>query len=324
MLFIFTDRELKKLRKELGVSKRAAFAEGTSKNLKVQWETYLLFCTYFNFRPFPATEDILTLYSQFLSRSFKSPNSIKNYIGGIKTLHKILNVKFPENLFHLHLSLKGIEKILAHCPNRVEPITPQILYRIACILDFSVKEHVCIWCLFLFAFFLFARKSNLVPDNKHDFSKCILRRHVSRLDNNLIVSFYWTKTIQAKERVLQLPLLRTGTVLCPVAAYEKMISLISTADHAPLFSLSPSVVITYSKFMHQLRFLLCEIGENPKKFGTHSFRRGGATLAFRAGASPDLIKVHGDWKSDAYQKYVEVSLSDKLELAQLMNGFIDY
>ena len=201
-------------------------------------------------------------------------------------------------------------------------MTPEILGRIACVLDFSCKEHICLWCLFLLAFFLFVRKSNLVPENNKGFSKCLLRKHVSYRRNDLVVSFYWTKTIQSRERVLRLPLLRTGTLLCPVVAYERMIFMIIVPDDAPLFSLSASSVVAYSKFMRNLRFLLQMIGEDPKRFGTHSFRRGGATLAFKAGGPADLIKTQGDWKSEAYQKHIEVSLSDKLKLAKLMNDFI--
>ena len=262
------------LRKDLRNSKRAAFATGTLRNFQVQWESYLLFCNYFKFPPFPTTEEILTLYAQFLSRSFKSVDSIQNYIAGVKTLHNVLDLKLPDTLFHLKLSLKGMRKTLTHCPKRMEPMTPIILSRIASVMDFSSKEHICIWCLFLFAFFLFARKSNLVPDNNKDFSKCLLRKYVSHYGSNLVDSFFWTKTIQSRERVLRLPLLRTETLLCPVTAYEKMISMISVPDDAPLFSLSSSSVVTYGKFMKSLRFLLHMIGKEPKRFGTHSFRRG--------------------------------------------------
>lgn len=107
-----------------------------------------------------------------------------------------------------------------------------------------------------------------------------------------------------------------------MVAYEKMVSMITVPEDAPLFSLSSSSVITYKKIMTHLRNLLQMVGEDPTHFGTHSFRRGGATLAFRAGAPTDLIKTQGDWKSEAYQKYIEVSLSDKLRLAKLMNTYI--
>ena len=140
------------LRKDLRNSKRAAFATGTLRNFQVQWESYLLFCNYFKFPPFPTTEEIITLYAQFLSRSFKSVDSIQNYIAEVKTLHNVLDLKLPDTLFHLKLSLKGMRNTLAHCPKSMEPMTPEILSRIASVMDFLSKEHIYIWCLFLFAF----------------------------------------------------------------------------------------------------------------------------------------------------------------------------
>ena len=49
VIFLVSDQELMALGKELGNSKREAFASETSRNLRVQWEPYLLVCTYFNF-----------------------------------------------------------------------------------------------------------------------------------------------------------------------------------------------------------------------------------------------------------------------------------
>ena len=100
----------------------------------------------FQLFPFPATEEILTLYAQFLSHSFKPAHSIRNYSAWVKTLHTILDLDFPQAFFYLKLGLKWIEKTLAHCPKRMEPMNPEILSKIALALDFSCKEHVCLWC----------------------------------------------------------------------------------------------------------------------------------------------------------------------------------
>ena len=91
---------------------KAAFAEGTSKNLKVQWRAYLLFCNFFGLKTIPATTETLCLYGQFLGRSFKSVESIRNYISGVKTMHLFLGIKFPEeNLFQIDLVFKGLVRI---------------------------------------------------------------------------------------------------------------------------------------------------------------------------------------------------------------------
>ena len=52
------------------------------------------------------------------------------------------------------------------------------------------------------------------------------------------------------------------------------------------------------------RSLMLAIGENPSEFGTHSYRIGGATALFAAGADPTVIRTMGRWSSDIYQLYV--------------------
>ena len=46
----------------------------------------------------------------------------------------------------------------------------------------------------------------------------------------------------------------------------------------------------------------------------HSFCRGGATFAFRAGTPAQFIKSQGDWASEAYLVYLIVSTNDKLDI----------
>jgi hypothetical protein len=92
---------------------------------------------------------------QFLSRSFKSVNSIKNYLSGVKLLHLYLDDDYPKfDEFQLKLTLKGLARM-----------NPQILLRIFELLDISKPYDATFWCLFLHAFFLMLRKSNLVPNS---------------------------------------------------------------------------------------------------------------------------------------------------------------
>ncbi|XP_078658806.1 uncharacterized protein LOC144904085 [Branchiostoma floridae x Branchiostoma belcheri] len=79
------ETDLSYLREQARRTKFAAFAEGTWSNLRTQLRTYLLFCTFYDITAFPATLDTLETFSQFLSRSFRAPGSIANYISGLKT-----------------------------------------------------------------------------------------------------------------------------------------------------------------------------------------------------------------------------------------------
>jgi len=69
------------------LSRQSAFSLGTNRNLLVQFKTYFMFCIYFGLNPVPVTLADLSLYAQFLSRSFKTVASIKNYVHGVRVLH---------------------------------------------------------------------------------------------------------------------------------------------------------------------------------------------------------------------------------------------
>ena len=307
-------------------SRKKAYAESTSKNLKIQWESYLLFCLYFKLASLPASTETLSLYAQFLSRSFKSSSSIKNYISGVKTMHHLLGYPLDQiNDFLINLGIKGIARMNPYCTKQAKPITPEILLQFASVLNMTDPEDVVIWCLFLFAFFLFSRKSNLVPTTKEDVknNKCLLQKDVTEHEDYLIVSFRYSKTIQFGERILQTPLIKIpGSILCPVAAYKRMRRMISTASDDPLFSLPNKKCIFYNKLQSRLKSLIQKIGLNPQEYSSHGFRRAGCTFAFRAKVPSDLIQLQGDWRSDAYKKYLAFTMNDKLLVAEQMKRHI--
>lgn len=270
------------LKKDLNLSRRSAYAEGTVKNFRTQWEAYLLFCLYFGFSYLPAKTDTLSLYAQFLSRSLKSTQTIRNYISGVKTMHFLLGYSTENiNEFLISLTLKGMARLNPYCIRQAHPITPQILIQIASCLDLTKSEDVVYWCLFLFAFFLFARKSNLVPTSKKDLKtkKFLLRNDIKLDKGTLIVTINWSKTIQFGERKLEMPLIPiSGSILCPVSAYFLMCKKVKVNPNDPLFSLSHKKCITYTKFQSKIREMVSKIHLDPQLFSTHSFRRGGATF----------------------------------------------
>ena len=59
--------------------------------------------------------------------------------------------------------------------------------------------------------------------------------------------------------------------------------------------------VLYSWFMRKLKLVVALCGQEPEDFGTHSLRQGGASWALRCGYNSDIIRLLGDWKSDAYQ-----------------------
>ena len=59
------------------------------------------------------------------------------------------------------------------------------------------------------------------------------------------------------------------------------------------------------------------LGFEEKLFGTHSFRRGGATSAANNGVNDRLFQKHGRWKSvSAKDGYVEDNLDSLLLISR--------
>ena len=118
---------------------------------------------------------------------------------------------------------------------------------------------------------------------------------------------------------MHIPLIRHNSNLCPVRAYEQLVTFLDLEDSGPAFVFldqGKPCWLTRSVFISTFRSVLGLGGVSNATFFTgHSFRRGGATWAFQAGIPGELIQICGDWVSDAYKRYLEFSMDDKLHLA---------
>ena len=300
-----------------------AYTPGSWSNLHLQWRSYFAFTQYFNFNALPASHTVLTLYAQLLSRSMQSVDSIRNYISGIKSLHLLSNLPIKQfDHPQLKFTLDGIRRNLQHTPQRASPITPSILHKIISLLNPTIPNHTTYIALFLTAFFTMARKSNLVPTphiNSPD--HFITRQDISLSSDTAIITFRSSKTNQYAARTHSVPLFHIpNSPLCPVKALKTMISSIPAHPQSPAFIDTHNKPIYYSDFNNFTKFIINKIGLDPQNFSTHSFRRGGATHAFSKNVPSELIKLHKDWKSDAYLIYLEYSFSQRISISKQMSS----
>lgn len=318
---------MKQLRKEVLLAKRSAYAPGTFSNLSTQLYSYYAFCELYGFNCFPVDAYILTLYAAFLARKFKSPQSVCNYVSGIKTIMEILD--YPITVFSspsLKLTLRGVSRLKQHKPKKASPITPNILLHMYSKLDLTVPFNAVTWALFLIAFFTMSRKSNLVLTKGSKLNHHILRKDLKLKNGLLLVKFKSSKTNQDGTRHHLVPLIPIqNSVLCPITAYKNMCSMVpSSNEKMPAFSFFTKkdklIPYTYEHYMSSIKALCEHIGLKSHKYSTHSFRRGGASWAFSNSVPGELLKTHGDWKSDAYQKYLDFSLEQKVLVGLLMSN----
>ena len=120
-----------------------------------------------------------------------------------------------------------------------------------------------------------------------------------------MVTVSWSKTIQFKQKDLEIPLFSIpGSLLCPVSVLRALLR-IKAKPRDPLFLLKGGTAMTYSKFHKMFKSTLKRAGYNQKLFSSHSMRRGGTEFAHRSGVPESLIKIQGDWSSDAYKRYLQ-------------------
>lgn len=57
---------------------------------------------------------------------------------------------------------------------------------------------------------------------------------------------------------------------------------------------------------------------DPSRFSPYNFRCGGATFAFDCHVPSEIIKLQGDWQSEANLVYLELSQQQKQRACQAM------
>lgn len=310
-------------------AQRAAFRPGTFKNLKLQLNTYLLFCEQFHLTPFPTDHYVVCKYACFLAEDFKNSNSVRNYISGIKTWSIILQYETKE--FYstaLKLTLNGLDKLNINVPNVKLPILPSHLLAIFRNIDLSIALDCVLWSLILIAFFAMLRKSQFANDSVKSFNPLeqLTRRDIQFTEEGLILHIQWSKTNQKHQRIHEIPLKRTSDfVLCPVTAYARMVTLVPASPNDPAFCLSDRTgkirAFSKSEIDNIFRNLIIHSNMDPANYTFHSLRRGGATCAAAAGCSDSEICTIGNWVSSCYRGYIRMTPQQMYKVSSQMAQF---
>ena len=260
----------------------------------------------------PST-DTICMYAEFLARRFKSPKSVKNYISGVRLLHKYVSVEAPAlRSFELDLMIRALDLTMGHTPQQRLPVNLLMLKQICDICDTLGSIGLTFKFAFLAGFFGFLRAFNIAPRTASDFDR---RRHTCRGDvlfgpPGILMLLKWTKTARsfADHHVVPLPAIENSP-LCPVRAYKDMVHATPTrSQNDPLLTRVTSsgeiIVITSGLLRRGFSVMLTALGYSPRLYSLHSLRRGGATAAFNANVDYIHIKRHGTWKSDSFSDYI--------------------
>lgn len=319
---------LQHLRQESRAVISSAYAGSTNKNLKTQIKSFLLFTLYCNIASLPASTETAVLYVIFLKHSGLSYATIKNYLNGVRIFHLCHGFSFDVlQQFDMRLVLQGIKREIGNAPRPKLAIQPETLALMAQHVNYNDTFELAAWTAILIGFFGFLRKSNLVPQSKQGFNnhRHLSRSNVHRITEGLRITLRSTKTIQYRQRDLTLYIAHIpGSILDPVAAWDRLVANTANADsQGPSFVFHTAngyTTLTHSTLVKYIKSLVYKVGLDPTQYSGHSLRRGGCTFAFQAGVPVDLIRQHGDWKSNAYQQYLEFNSASRLTVTRAMGS----
>ena len=268
---------------EVAATKGEFVKESTKKNLLSQLNSYQRFCDRYLIDYFPCDNTQLCRYGQYLRKTFESPDAVGNYISGILTILALTGLEVPDPKDkQMQMFIMGLKRVMQHAIKQAEPITPHILLRMSKVVNYRDRVEVIAWTATLLGFYMFLRKSNLVPEAMDKFSPL---QQFSRADVNLLgldtammFEVKWTKTLQFRQKILRFPVLPAqNKAICPVFWTHKMILDNPGNTDDPLFLIhtpSARLCLSANQLIYRIRKWLKLVGEDDARFSLHSLQRG--------------------------------------------------
>ncbi|MCG8626070.1 MAG: hypothetical protein MJE68_29245 [Proteobacteria bacterium] len=274
-----------------------------------------------NIDVFPAKPFQLSLYLAFLTQTANTSAPIEEAVNSLSWAHQMAVVEDPTDHPLIKQVLAGAKRILAHKTTKKEPITPDILCRMYAKFVTPTTELPTIRtmaiCLLGYAGFL--RFSELASLRECD---------VTFYEGHMEIFVESSKTDQFREGAW-VPIARTNSDICPVSMLERYFHLgniqgntdkllfrgLTSTKHG--YRLHPSGGLSYTRVWELVLEKLEELGLDPKQFGLHSLRSGGASAAANSGVPDRWFKRHGRWRSEnAKDGYVKDKLEDRLSVTK--------
>jgi hypothetical protein len=254
------------------------------------------------------------------------PKTVQTYFGQVQGWHSKANgLKLCAGLklSRLPAMVKGLKRIFGEQPREVRRgIAPQALRKaFDKMLDPSIPLHANIRAALALALQGLLRGAEFALDEGKQVSfDLTLSRADVRVctDKMMVIMMRPCKNMRhLSGKTVPLAIGAGGTFIDAVWEMNNLLRIDPVSESqksaTPLFRDPQSNDVLRTGYMRQItRMLMQSVGEDPKQFGLHSFRIGGATALFAAGANPITIRMMGRWSSDCYRLYVRACYEQTL------------
>lgn len=296
---------------------------------------FVVFMTYFGLGlMLPVTDEHLCAFIVYLARSL-TMSSIKVYLCGVRAWHLASGFDFPllSSRFSVFQTLQGVKRFVNTEAKPKMALTYDRLSQLFGYLSqpWTDPLQCAVWTCMLVAYYGMFRKDNVTVKRAdafnpyHSLTRGDLKISTAEDGREVLwVRVRRSKTNQFKERVHYVGLVAVpGSFMCPVTMWRRHILVNPASEDDPAFCYgggrgARTTPLTHEVLVKTLK-ALCEMaGMDPTQYSGHSFRRGGATDAFRLKAPHDTIQLQGDWLSTAFLLYHEKDAAFRLQLPSMM------
>ncbi len=315
------DDELNELAESMPEVLSGAIAVNTFRTYAQGWKNWRKWSDEFpETKGLPVKSFYLCLYFTSILQSKAPFGRIETVFNSLNWLHKVLGLENPCESATVKAIRESAKRQLSKAPKRKTPVTPHVLERMAVRLRSQdlLKMRTLTIALISFAGFL-----------RYDELAMIRREHIRFVNVYFKLFIPSSKTDQHQEGETVM-IARTGKMTCPYEVLSAYLTLagITRSDKQYVFRASSRTKtgavlrkndkpISYTTVRDTVLAEIEAVGEDRSNYGVHSFRRGGATQAARAGVEDRLFKKHGRWLTEnAKDRYVEESVEQRLSVTQ--------
>lgn len=328
-VYVVGTRGIRRIRAEVDSAVYKARAASTNRNLVSRIKAFLLFCYWSEQEPVPINAQLLAEYMIYLSYNLRSYVSVLNYVSAVRFLaeaHGLLRWDAVYKSPVVKDVRSAVKRRLAGLARARQAFLPEHISAMMKLLKLDNLQDLSTAAGIAIGFFAFLRTSNLMPATRQAAyvkkSHHLQRRDVTFTSYGMLLRIRYSKTNQTGARSVLVPVARHAeTNTCPVFLMNKLFNVSNLPGTSSAFAYARGNTIvnpTQATFAMELRSLVKSIGLDSSRYTGHSLRRGGATYAFSLGQPIPLIKLQGDWRSNAVERYLQISQSRQLDVCKIM------
>lgn len=312
------------LRERLPQLQKFAWAESTKRTRDYQWRKYIKFCLRVKIQPIPMDCEMVSLFLLHLAMNGLAYSTINNQLSALVSYARLHRQDIALRMdFGIELTLLALQRILGDSPKGKEELYPGELIQVKKCVNLSSYVEESSWLGVLFLYRTMLRKSHVFSGEFGENLLC--RKDLKFTEWGVIVTVRHTKTIQYRQRTLEIPLCMDDGPLCVIKLLRSYLKKYPARDTDPILCRVVGTkleVINYTTALKLLKTWCLQAKVN-KDIGMHSLRRGAATLMALAGFPLEDIKQRGDWKSMSVLQYLAYPMHQKINIDRKIGDFIN-